>query len=295
MIVINKTMSAKIFNGINYVILAVLTASCLYPLWYTLCLSLSNKAAVNSGQVTLFPIGPNLTSYKQIMGDLLFINSFWISIMRTSIGTVLSLMVLILMAYPLSKNKSEYSLRNTLMWIVVFCMVFSGGVVPWFIIMQRYHLTNSILGLVLAGGLPVFNLILIMNFFRNLPKDMEEAAIVDGAGPWSILFRIVVPCSFPVLATIALFTSVHHWNEFFQGLILSSGQQHYPLQTYIQQMVVTIPSTQMTPEMLQRMEQLSNRSLDAAKVFIALIPMLCVYPFLQKYFITGIMLGSSKE
>jgi multiple sugar transport system permease protein/putative aldouronate transport system permease protein len=264
-------------------------------MWYTFCVSISKKAAVNAGMVTIWPVGPNLTSYIQIMGDTLFINSFWISIQRTVCGTIITLLILVMMAYPLSKPKREYAHRNRIMWIVVFCMVFNGGVVPWFITMQRYGLLNKVMGLVLAGSLPMFNLLLIMNFFRSLPRDLEEAAIIDGANPWIILFRIVVPCSIPVLATIALFTSVYHWNEFFQGLVLSTEQQYYPLQTYIQQMVITIPSGQMTPDMMMKLERLSNKSLNAAKVFIAMVPMLCVYPFLQRYFIAGIMLGAMKE
>jgi multiple sugar transport system permease protein/putative aldouronate transport system permease protein len=257
--------------------------------------SISQKAAVNAGMVTLWPVGLNLTSYKQIMGDILFINSFWISIQRAILGTFITLLVIIMMAYPLSKPKREYSHRNRIMWLVVFCMVFNGGVVPWFITMRRYGMLNSVVGLVLAGSLPMFNLLLVMNFFRNLPRDLEEAAIIDGANPWVILFKVVVPCSVPVLATIALFTSVSHWNEFFQGLVLSTEQRYYPLQTYIEQMVVTIPSGQMTPDMMMKLERLSNKSLNAAKVFIAMVPMLCVYPFLQRYFITGIMLGAMKE
>jgi multiple sugar transport system permease protein/putative aldouronate transport system permease protein len=174
-------------------------------------------------------------------------------------------------------------------------MLFSGGLVPWFITIQRYRLMDKISGLVLAGGLPVFNTVLVMNYFRSIPKDLEEAAIVDGARPWVILWRIVVPCSVPVLATIALFTGVGHWNDFFNGLVLSSGPQHYPLMTYIRQLIVNIPMNDLTPELLEALQRLSNKSLDAAKVFVALIPMLCVYPFLQRYFITGIMLGSVKE
>jgi multiple sugar transport system permease protein/putative aldouronate transport system permease protein len=293
--VLNRSTGSKIFSVINYVILGLLTVSCLYPLWYTFCVSISQKAAVNAGMVTIWPIGVNLTSYRQIMKDVLFLNSFWVSIQRTVLGTVITLLVLVMMAYPISKPKREYRHRNRIMWLVIFCMVFNGGVVPWFITMQRYGLLNNVIGLVLAGSLPMFNLLLIMNFFRSLPRDLEEAAIIDGANPWAILFRVVVPCSVPVLATIALFTSVYHWNEFFQGLVLSTGQQHYPLQTYIQQMVVTIPSGQMTPDMMMKLERLSNKSLDAAKVFIAMVPMLCVYPFLQRYFITGIMLGAMKE
>jgi multiple sugar transport system permease protein/putative aldouronate transport system permease protein len=294
-VVSNRSPGTKIFNAVNYAVLSLLTLRCLYPLWYTFCVSISQKAAVNAGMVTIWPVGPNLTSYKQIMGDILFLNSFWISIQRTILGTFITLLVIVMMAYPLSKPRREYSHRNRIMWLVVFCMVFNGGVVPWFITMRRYGMLNRVLGLVLAGSLPMFNLLLVMNFFRSLPRDLEEAAIIDGANPWVILFKVVVPCSVPVLATIALFTSVSHWNEFFQGLVLSTEQRYYPLQTYIQQMVVTIPSGQMTPDMMMKLERLSNKSLNAAKVFIAMVPMLCVYPFLQRYFITGIMLGAMKE
>jgi multiple sugar transport system permease protein/putative aldouronate transport system permease protein len=157
-------------------------------------------------------------------------------------------------------------------------------------------LIDSIWGLVLCGSLPVFNVILIMNFFRNLPPDMEEAAVVDGAGPWRILWTIVVPCSLPVLVTVTLFTSVGYWNEFFQGLVLSTTEANYPLQTYIKQLVINIPTgVTLTREDLIRLTQLSNRSLNAAKIFITMIPMLIVYPFLQRYFVTGIMLGAVKE
>lgn len=291
----HKSAGIKVFNVINILIMAVLAISCLYPLWYALCLSLSSKTAANSGIVSMWPIGFNFSSYKEIMNDWKFFNSFWISIQRTVLGTVVSLIVMIMMGYPLSKTKREYKPRNFLMWVVLFCMVFSGGTIPWYLTMMNYGLIDSIWGLVLSGGLPVFNLILIMNFFRNLPKDLEEAAVVDGAGPWRILFSIVVPCSVPVLATIVLFTSVGHWNEFFQGLVLTTGDAHYPLQTYIKQMVVNVQTGNLTMDQIRQMDQLSNKALDAAKVFIAMIPMLVIYPFLQKYFVSGIMLGAVKE
>ena len=291
----SKSISRKIFNVFNIALMAVLALSCLYPLWYALCLSLSSKSAANAGMVTFFPVGFTLTSYKEIMGDWKFFNSFWISIQRTVLGTVFSLLVMILVGYPLAKKKKEFCSRNVIMWIILFCMVFNGGTIPWYLTMQKYNLIDSIWGLVLAGGLPVFNLILIMNFFRGLPKDLEEAAVVDGAGPWRILFNIVVPCSVPVLATIVLFTSVNYWNEFFQGLVLTTGDTHYPLQTYIKQMVVNVQAGNMSMEQIEKLDHLSNESLDAAKVFIAMIPMLVVYPFLQKYFVSGIMLGAVKE
>jgi putative aldouronate transport system permease protein len=291
----NKSLGWKIFNVCNIIVMGFLALSCLYPLWYALCLSLSSKSAANAGMVSFYPVGLSFASYKEIMSDWKFFNSFWISIQRTVLGTVVSLLVMILVGYPLSKTKKEFRSRNVLMWVILFCMVFNGGTIPWYLTMQKYGLIDNIWGLVLAGGLPVFNLILIMNFFRGLPKDLEEAAVVDGAGPWRILFSIVVPCSVPVLATIVLFTGVYHWNEFFQGLVLTTGDTHYPLQTYIKQMVVNIQAGNLTMDQIEQLDKLSNDSLDAAKVFIAMIPMLVIYPFLQKYFVTGIMLGAVKE
>ena len=197
--------------------------------------------------------------------------------------------------YPLSKPSSEYRPKNVIMWIVVFCMLFNGGTIPWYITMVNYGMIDSMIGLILCGGVPVFNLILLINFYRGLPRELMEAAQIDGAGVWTILFRVVIPCSVPILATLVLFTSVGYWNEYFQGLVLSSNESHYPLQTYIKQMVVNIQTTNLSMDQIEKMDQLSNKSLNAAKVFIAMIPMLLVYPFLQKYFISGIMLGAVEE
>ncbi|MDR1570490.1 MAG: carbohydrate ABC transporter permease [Oscillospiraceae bacterium] len=292
----SSSIGSKVFNGFNYALMALLTFSCLYPLWYTFCTSISDKAATSAGLVTFWPIGPNLRSYQEIMRDSAFFNSLWISAQRTVLGTAFTLVVIIMLGYALSRKKASFASRNAFMWIVIFCMVFNGGTIPWWMMMKAYGLMDSVWGLVLCGSLPTFNVILVMNFFRNLPADVEEAAVVDGAGPWRILWGIVVPCSLPVLATVTLFVSVGYWNEFFQGLVLSSTQAHYPLQTYIKQLVVNIPQGQsLSREEMIRITQLSNRGLNAAKVFITMIPMLLIYPFLQRYFISGIMLGAVKE
>lgn len=292
----SKSLSRRIFLIANSVVLFVLAFSCLYPIWYTFCLSISDKAATNAGWVTFYPIGWTTTAYKEIMDDAAFYNSFMISVKRVFMGTPLTLLIIIMMAYPLSRSNRVFHGRNVIMWIVIFCMLFSGGTIPWYICMKNYGMIDSLWGLVLCGSLPVFNVILMMNFFRNFPKDVEEAAIVDGAGKWRILFQIIVPCSMSVIATITLFVSVGYWNEYFQGLVLSNTEANYPLQTYIKQIVVSIPiGTTLTPEELIKFNQLSNKSLNAAKVFITIIPMMVVYPFIQKYFVTGIMIGSVKE
>lgn len=291
----SKTIWSKIFSIVNTAILILLALSCILPLWYTLCLSLSEKAAAAGGMVSFWPVGFNLKSYQVIMKDASFYRAVWVSAMRVVLGTVTGLGSILLMAYPLSKSTREFRPRNVCMWILIICFMFNGGLVPWYITIQKMGLIDSIWALVFGGGVQVFNVILVMNFFRNIPKSLEEAALVDGAGPWRILGSVIIPTSKPVIATVALFTIVYHWNEFFMGLVLMSSERMYPLQTYIQQLVVTINVNNLSLEQYEKVSQLSNQTLNAAKIFIALIPVLLIYPFLQKYFITGITLGAVKE
>lgn len=276
-------------------ILITLALSCLLPLLYTLSVSLSSKAAAEAGKVSFWPVDFTTDAYEKIMREKTFFMSFMTSIERVLIALLITLAVLILAAYPLAKSKLEFAPRNILLWIFVFCMLFSGGTIPWYMVMKRYGLINSIFGLAVCGGIPVFYLILMVNFFQEIPKELEEAAMMDGAGPWYILLRIVVPLSKPVIATIALFTIVGHWNEFFQGLVLSTSAEHYPLQTYINQLVFQMDTSQLTAEQLKQMSLMSNTTLNAAKIFVSMVPLLCIYPFLQKYFVTGITLGGVKE
>jgi ABC-type glycerol-3-phosphate transport system permease component len=229
------------------------------------------------------------------MGDSKFFNSFGISIKRVVLGATLNFVVTVLMAYPLSKSTKSFPARNIFMWILVFTMLFNGGLIPWYQTVKSLGLINSIWALVLGHSVPVFNVILVVNFFRNLPKELEEAALVDGAGPWYMLVKLFIPLAVPVLATVTLFSIVYHWNEFFNGLVLMSKAENYPLQTYIQQLVVIIDATTMDSEQIKKMSELSNQTLNAAKIFIAMIPVLIVYPFLQRFFIHGITLGSVKE
>ena len=292
----NRTKAAKIANAIIYALLALVALSCLYPLWYTLCLSISKKVAVDAGWVSAYPIGFSLANYKKIVSDSVFLNSVWISVRRVLIGTPLTLAVIVLVAYPISKSARSFRGRNFVIWLLVFCMLFGAGLVPWYISMVKLKMINNFWGLILSTGLPIYYVILVMNFFRSIPKELEEAAIMDGAGQWRLLIDIVLPCSLPVLATITLFVGVNYWNEYYNGMLLSTTDTFYPLMTYIKSLVIPInTSVSMTPEQLKEMAKLSNDGLNAAKVFVALVPMLVIYPWLQKYFISGIMIGSVKE
>ena len=291
----DNTLESKLIDVVVTVILVILAVLCILPLWYTLCVSLSDKSAAAAGMVTLWPVGLNFTSYNSILGDANFFHSFWISIQRVVLGTGAELAVTLLMAYPLSKSSKQFPGRNAFMWFLVFAWLFSGGLIPWYQTMKSIKMINNIWGLVLGNSLPIFNVILVMNFFRNLPKEIEEAALIDGAGPWQIFFQIYLPLSKPVIATVALFSIVYHWNEFFNGLVLSTRQTFYPLQTYIQQMIVVIDTANMNQDQIQQLNEISNQTLNAAKIFIAMLPILLIYPFLQRYFIQGMTMGSVKE
>ncbi len=291
----DNTFGSRLIDIIATVVLVTLAALCILPLWYTLCVSLSDKSAAAAGMVGLWPVGFNFLSYKSILGDANFFHAVWVSLQRVVLGTGAELAATLLMAYPLSKSVKQFPARNVIMWFLVFAWLFSGGLIPWYQTMKSIHMTNTIWGLVLGNSLPIFNVILVVNFFRNLPKEIEEAALIDGADPLQIFLEIYLPLSKPVIATITLFSMVYHWNEFFNGLVLSTRQAFYPLQTYIQQMIVVINTATMTQDQIQQLNVISNQTLNAAKIFIAMIPILVIYPLLQRYFIKGITLGSVKE
>jgi len=292
--VAERSALSRLMNGLNIVLLVAILLLCLLPVWYTLSISLSDKAAASAGRVFLWPVDFTLGSYKTIVRDGRFLAAFLVSVQRVLYGTAISFFVILLMAYPLSKTSKEFKPRNVVMWLLIFAMLFNGGLVPWYLTMKELGMINSIWGLVLGGGLPVFNVILVMNYFRNMPKELEESALMDGAGPWRILMKICLPLAMPVLATILVFTIVYHWNEFFQALVLMNKADKYPLQSYIRQVAVVIDPTRMDEEKVKRMTELSNQTLNAAKIFVSMLPLLVIYPFLQKYFVKGITLGSVK-
>lgn len=284
----------KLIDTVVWLIVILMTLCCLLPLLNTLAISFSNISAVNANQVGILPVGFTLSSYKKLLEDNQFWRSAWISVLRVVLGTGLNMLMMILLAYPLSKSKNRFASRDIYMKLVIFAMLFNGGLIPGYIIVSKLHLLNTIWALVLPGAVPVFNVILLMNFMKGLPEALEEAAVIDGASEWTILTRVVLPISKPGLATVALFCIVNHWNDYFQGLIYMRTPSKYPLQTYIQQL--TIDVSQITdPQQLIYFMTISTRTLNAAKIVVATVPLLVIYPFLQRYFVTGIVIGAVKE
>jgi putative aldouronate transport system permease protein len=201
------------------------------------------------------------------------------------------------MAYPLTKNNRQFHGRNIYMNILIFAMLFSGGMIPTFLVIKKYQLLNTIWALVLPGAVPIFNVILLMNFFSAIPKSLEEAAVLDGANPLKILTKVFIPCSVPVLATVSLFSIVGSWNDFYSGLIYITRSKNYPLMTYIQSLTINMEEIikKGTAEQILRASKMSEQNLNAAKIVLAVIPLMLIYPLLQKYFISGIVVGSVKE
>lgn len=284
----------KLMDTVVWLIVILMTLCCLLPLLNTLAISFSNNSAVNANQVGILPVGFTLSSYKKLLEDNQFWRSAWISVLRVVLGTGLNMLMMILLAYPLSRSKNRFASRDIYMKLIIFAMLFNGGLIPGYIIVSKLHLLNTIWALVLPGAVPVFNVILLMNFMKGLPEALEEAAVIDGASEWTILTRVVLPISKPGLATMALFCIVGHWNDYFQGLIYMRTPSKYPLQTYIQQLTIDVSEITDTQQLIYFMT-ISTRTLNAAKIVVATVPLLVIYPFLQRYFVTGIVIGAVKE
>jgi putative aldouronate transport system permease protein len=294
-----KTSLSVPSRVIIYIILIIAALSCLLPILHIIALSFSSKLATEKGLVSLVPVDFNLYSYQVLFSNDNFIRSIGISILRIGIGVPLSLLLCILAAYPLSISNSKFRMRTFYVWIFAFTMFFSGGLIPSYFLINELGMLDTIWALVLPTGVNVFNILLLVNFFRNLPKPMSESAFVDGANHFQVLARIYLPTSTPVIATITLFSIVTHWNSWFDGIIYMNTPANYPLQSYLQVMVTglsVLMNTQVTSLFsLDILSKISNRTIISAQICIGIFPIMMVYPFLQRYFVSGITIGSVKE
>lgn len=285
---------------IIYILVVLLTLSCLIPLMNVIALSLSSSQAAAANRVGLWPVDLTWAAYERIINDQQFWRSFGISVFRVFAALALNLIMIVTLAYPLSKNKKVFYSRKFFMNIMIFAMLFNGGMIPTYLIVRNLGLINSVWSLILPGAVPIGSVILVMNFFRGIPKSLEESALLDGANAWDILMKIYVPISLPSLATVSLFSIVGSWNDFFSGLIYMTKIENYPLMTYIQSLSVNIAemlqnASGLSSAQLQSLLAVSDRNLNAAKIVVAIVPLLVIYPFLQKYFVQGIVVGAVKE
>lgn len=290
----HKTKPYKVFAVFNYTFLILLSLLCIIPLIHILAVSFSGKAAANANLVGLFPVEFTLDAYEKTLANENFLRSLWIAVQRTVLGTILSMVIVTLAAYPLSRENRSFKRRNIYTWYFVFTMLFSGGLIPFYILIQKLNLLNTMWVLILPGAVSVWNMILLLNFFRNVPKELEEAAFIDGAGYFRTLVSVFLPVSMPAIATLSLFSMVGHWNAWFDGLIFLTDHEKYPLATFLQTIIVQqdFSKVSVRPEDL---ENISQRTIKAAQIFIGMAPILVVYPLLQRFFVKGIVLGAVKE
>ena len=282
-----------VFNVVNYIILAICVLITLLPFAMILAKSLSDSAAIESGMVFLWPVGFNTKAYKNLIADGQLLRSMRNTIFITIIGTALNMIFTTTAAYSLSKKRLLGG--KFIMKMMTFTMIFSGGTIPHFIVVKSLGLMDSYGALWLPGLIAVYNLIVMRTFFEQLPDSLEEAAKIDGANDLVVFFRIVLPLSLATLATITLFYAVAWWNEYFNGMIYISTSNKMPLQVKLRQMIATVGQVQLTEgDGESAKEKLAKDSVQAAAMVISTVPILCIYPFLQKHFVKGVMVGAVK-
>ncbi|MDF2922321.1 MAG: transporter permease [Paenibacillaceae bacterium] len=281
----------RIFYFFNYLLLSLLALTCLLPLLHIMAVSLSSTHDIVSGRVTLWPVGWNTDAFRSMVEGTRILPAFRNSVVITGVGVTLSMLVTILTAYPLSRKHFPY--RRAVTLAMIFTMMFTGGLIPTYLVVKAFGLVNSYWALWIPALVNTYNMLIMKTYFENIPDELEEAAKMDGCGQWRQLLQIILPLSKPVLATVTLFYAVSFWNLFLNVMIYINESAQYNLAVLVQQM---IQNQQLLQEIVLTGAQVDvvSESLKAASVMVMMAPMLIVYPFLQKYFVKGVMLGAVK-
>jgi putative aldouronate transport system permease protein len=287
------TTGEKIFNVFNLALLSALTLSMLYPFVYCLSMSLSSAAAANQGGFHFFPTDLSLAAYQAIFSDPNLISGYANSMLRTAIGVPATVFCCALCAYPLSRRAMPFRKPATL--FVLFTMLFGGGLVPTYLLYHHLGLLDNRMVYILPGLMQAFSVILIKNYFQSVPESLHEAADIDGASEWYIFLRIYLPLSKPILATVAMFSAIGHWNAWFDSMLFMTSESKMVVQTFLQRIVVEGSMAQMDPSLAAQVTDFTPETIKAATVIVTLVPLLILYPFVQKHFTKGIMLGGVKE
>ncbi|WP_027628921.1 carbohydrate ABC transporter permease [Ruminiclostridium cellobioparum] len=297
----SKSAGQKFNKGdvtINIVITAVLTLLALvamFPFYNVIILSFASVEGMARHPVYLLPYSFDLTTYKNLFAEVNFYRAFGVSVFVTITGVVLNMFLSVLGAYALSKKAMPG--RNFILSAILFTMFFSGGLIPYYLVIQSLNLVNNILVMVIPTGITTMYLIIMKNYFNTLPDSIEESAKVDGANDLYILWKIILPISKPFIATFALFYAVDRWNEWYNSLIFISDSAKVPLQIYLRELLINM-NVQLSSSAAAVVESKAGVGIQAtqmASIVISAIPIMCVYPFLQKHFVRGIMVGSIKE
>ncbi len=290
---IKPSTGRRIFTAFNYIFCVGIGILCLIPVLHVLAISFSSKLEVMSDHVGLWPRGFTTENYGYVTRDSQFFRSYGVTFLRAILGWSISLFLTVLAAYPLSQRESSFPARKFIVVYFMIAMVFSGGMIPTYLVVSGVGLIDTIWALVLPGAVGIYHVILMMNFMKALPDSLQESAFIDGANHFTVLIRIILPLCLPSLATISLFIVMGHWNAWFDGAIYIRNPELKPLQTYLRSFIihesVDISNIEDAEDLI------SSDAANGAKIFLAMLPILCVYPFLQKYFAKGIVRGSVKE
>ena len=289
-------MGRKVFLAVDVIVILLLCLICMVPLLNLLAYSFSASQPIIENKVFLWPKEFTLKAYQYVLESKEFWSSVSVSVKRVLLGVPLNTLLTILVAYPLSKDERQFKARKYYVAYMLTVMLFNGGLMPTYYIVSKTKLIDTVWALIIPGAVPIFNCIVLMNFFRGIPSELEESAKLDGASQWQILWRIFIPISKPSLATIILFSLINHWNSWFDGLIYSNHTTNYPLQSYLQTLVTSTTEilAQGDVKAIAKLVDINDSNMKAAQIFISVIPLMLIYPFLQKYFTTGLTMGSVK-
>ncbi|WP_374017982.1 carbohydrate ABC transporter permease [Paenibacillus thiaminolyticus] len=297
---IRDNIGDRIFVAFIYVFLTVLAFSTFYPFWNSLVISFNEGLDTAKGGLTFWPRAFTLENYRIVFEDSRLMNGFVIAALRTVIGTLSAILATSIFAYGMSKR--ELMGRKYYMIMCIITMYFGGGLIPTYMLIRGLGLFNSFWVFIIPALISVWNMIIFRTFFQGLPAGLEESAKIDGCGNWGTFFRIVLPLSGPVMATLSLFTAVAHWNEWFVASIYITNEDLLPIQTVLRQILFSnIASEQMANVDMSAIahmnaaKKITSKALTMATIMVATIPIVCVYPFLQKYFVKGVLIGSLKE
>ncbi len=296
---IKKSKGRIAFEVINYTILGLLALMCIFPFIHLLAVSFSADEFTSKGEIFLLPKGFTLQAYEYLAQKKEFFTALGISVLRTVIGTAISLIVIVMTAYPLSKTDGRFKGRTVFTWFFLITMFLGGGLFATYFLYKQLGLLNSFLVYILPGACDVWFVLMLMNFFRGIPKEIEEAALIDGAGQFSVLFKLYIPLAMPSIATIILFTAIGQWNSWFDGIMFMNDPSKYPLQSYLYTMIISSDPTKqsgftLTPEQLEALKNIGGKNLQSAQIFLGILPIALVFPFLQRFFVKGITVGSVK-
>lgn len=278
-----------------YTIFGILGLLTLYPFYYVLIVSFSNTQASATYSPYLYPHVFDLTGYKMIIGDVFFFKSVMTTLFVTIVGTALNMVISVMTAYVLSRKRLLG--RKQLILLITFTMLFSGGLIPTYLVVSNLGLTNSIWSMIFPGMISTYYVIIMKNYFSGLPQSLEDAAKIDGANDLKVLYKIYLPISKPFMATFALFYAVERWNEWWNAYLYISDKNIKPLQIYLRDILVNF-SNQLSTQaqsMVNSQGKVYVQSVQMATIVITMLPIMCLYPFLQKYFVKGVMIGAIKE